>query len=156
MSAFTIWAIILTGCYIVYYPVMIGLELYGKKGQKKDGVEEFNTGGGEAPAGGDDEEEVPTDVVDTGNGYRVGDKQTDQDDDEPEPVHEEAPQVPLTPEEKQKVEFMAMKDRLEHEVNQNGESINPSYQQSMTIENYLLAMQMPLSKKTRIKRNQVI
>ena len=98
MSAFGIWAIILTGCYLVYYPVLFFLDLFGKKGQKKDGVEEFDTGGVDAAGGVDEEEETPTDVVDTGNGYRVGDAEVEQDEDDLEPSHEEVPQVPLTPE----------------------------------------------------------
>ena len=59
MSAFGIWAIILTGIYLIYYPVVIFLDLFGKKGQKKDGVEVFDTGAGdEAPVMADEEEET--------------------------------------------------------------------------------------------------
>lgn len=156
MSAFGIWAIILTGCYLVYYPVVISLDLFGKKGQKKDGVEEFDTGGIEAAGGVDDEEETPTDVVDTGNGYRVGDVEEDQEDDDHEPVHEEAPQVPLTPEQKQQEEFITLKHRIDDQLKNGGETVNPAFQQTLDSNTYLLMMNQPLNKKSRIKRDKCI
>ena len=41
MSAFGIFAIVLTVVYAIYYGVMLAYDQYGVKGQKKDEVEEF-------------------------------------------------------------------------------------------------------------------
>lgn len=156
MSAFGIWAIILTGCYLVYYPVVISLDLFGKKGQKKDGMEEFDTGGVNASGGVDDDDETPTDVVDTGNGYRVGDVEVEQDEDDLEQSREEVPQVPLTPEQQQQEEFVALKDRIDDQLKHGGETVNPDYQQTLNTETYLMMMNQPLNKKSRIKRDKCI
>ena len=157
MSAFGIWASILTGCYVVYYPVLIFLDLFGMKGQKKDGVEEFDTGSGDAGVSSEEEEETPTVVVDTGNGYRVGDEEEQPaDEDEDELPNEEAPQVPLTPEQKQQEEFVALKNRIDDQLKQGGETVNPDYQQTLNTETYLMMMNQPLNKKTRIKRDKCI
>lgn len=157
MSAFGIWAIILTGCYVVYYPALIFLDLFGMKGQKKDGVEEFDTGSGDAGVSDEEEEETPTVVVDTGNGYRVGDEEEQPaDEDEEELPNEEAPQVPLTPEQKQQEEFVALKNRIDDQLKQGGETVNPDYQQTLNTETYLMMMNQPLNKKTRIKRDKCI
>ena len=115
MSAFGIWAIILTGIYLIYYPVVIFLDLFGKKGQKKDGVEVFDTGAGdEAPVMADEEEETPTTVV-------------MEEEETPAPQQEEeTPQVPLTPEQQQQEQFREMKDRIEETLQSGAEPVNPS------------------------------
>ena len=144
MSAFGIWAIILTGIYLIYYPVVIFLDLFGKKGQKKDGVEVFDTGtGDEAPVMADEEEETPTTVV-------------MEEEETPAPQQEEeAPQVPLTPEQQQQEQFREMKDRIEETLQSGAEPVNPSYQQTVDSETMLLMMNQPLNKKSRIKRTQL-
>ena len=43
MSAFGIFAIVLTVIYVVYYGVMLAYDQYGVKGQKKNDVEEFES-----------------------------------------------------------------------------------------------------------------
>ena len=40
MSAFGIFAAILTFVYVIYYAVMISMDLFGNKSQQKDNVEE--------------------------------------------------------------------------------------------------------------------
>ena len=144
MSAFGIWAIILTGIYLIYYPVVIFLDLFGKKGQKKDGIEIFDTGAGDAPASvEDDEEEAPTTVV-------MEEEETPVQEQE-----EESPQVPLTPEQQQQEQFREMKDRIEETLQSGGEPVNPSYQQTLDSQTMLLMMNQPMNKKSRIKRTQL-
>ncbi len=144
MSAFGIWAIILTGIYLIYYPVVIFLDLFGKKGQKKDGVEVFDTGAGdEAPVISDEEEEMPTTVV-------------MEEEEAPVPQQEEeSPQVPLTPEQQQQEQFREMKNRIEETLQSGGEPVNPSYQQTLDSQTMLLMMNQPMNKKSRIKRTQL-
>ena len=43
MGAFAIYAFVVTGLYILYMSAVIMKDLFGKKGQKKDAAEEFNT-----------------------------------------------------------------------------------------------------------------
>ena len=43
MGAFTIYAMVVTGLYILYMGVTIAFDLHGKKDNKKEDVEEFNT-----------------------------------------------------------------------------------------------------------------
>ena len=144
MSAFGIWAIILTGIYLIYYPVVIFLDLFGKKGQKKDGVEVFDTGAGdEAPVMADEEEETPTTVV-------------MEEEEAPAPQQEEeAPQVPLTPEQQQQEQFREMKDRIEETLQSGGEPVNPSYQQTLDSQTMLLMMNQPIDKRKKIKRTTI-
>lgn len=46
MGAFAIFFVCLTFVYILYYTVMILMDIYGKKATKPDGEESFNIGGG--------------------------------------------------------------------------------------------------------------
>ena len=156
MSAFSIWAIILTGIYIIYYPVVICLDLFKKKGQEKDGVEVFNTNG---DAVVEEEDEHPTDVVETENGYRVGvatgdNEENNVSDDTPE--EEEQPQPILTPEQQKEAEIDALKDRLDDALIKQGEVIIPSFQQTLDSEALALMMNIPLEKKSHIKRTQIL
>ena len=50
MGAFGIFVFVLTGIYIVYYSVMICMDLFGKKAKSDDSTEEFDFGGQEEPA----------------------------------------------------------------------------------------------------------
>ncbi|MDY3936639.1 MAG: hypothetical protein SOZ07_08345 [Prevotella sp.] len=43
MGAFGIYAIVVTFLFLVYYIVMISMDLFGKKGEKKNGVEVIHT-----------------------------------------------------------------------------------------------------------------
>lgn len=59
MGAFGIFVAILTFIYVIYYAVMISMDLFGNKAQKKDSVEVISSNGGTV----DDEaleEEEPT------------------------------------------------------------------------------------------------
>lgn len=156
MSAFSIWAIILTGMYIIYYPVVICLDLFKKKGQEKDGVEVFNING---DAVVEEEDEHPTDVVETENGYRVGAATVDNEennDSDGTSEDEEQPQPILTPEQQKEAEIDALKDRLDDALNKQGEVIIPSFQQTLDSEALALMMNIPLEKKSHIKRTQIL
>ena len=70
MNAFAIYAFVVTGLYIVYMAVAILMDLFGKKGQKKDTAEEFNNSD---MSGGDDDGEGGTLVDETPDGYSTRD-----------------------------------------------------------------------------------
>lgn len=63
MGAFGIFVAILTFIYIVYYAVMIGMDVVGSNGKKKAEVEEFAVGN----APDEDLEEEPTMVSEDGD-----------------------------------------------------------------------------------------
>lgn len=63
MGAFGIYVAILTFIYIVYYAVMIGMDVVGSNGKKKAEVEEFTVGN----APDEDFEEEPTMVSEDGD-----------------------------------------------------------------------------------------
>lgn len=63
MGAFGIYVAILTFIYIVYYAVMIGMDVVGSNGKKKAEVEEFAVGN----APDEDLEEEPTMVSEDGD-----------------------------------------------------------------------------------------
>ena len=149
MSVFTIYAIVLTGIYIIYYPVTIMMDLFGKKGQKKDGVEVFNTGDMTVE---DEEVETGTVVSETADGYHVGDLPETSDSEQtsgdavqqPEPE----PQV-LTPAEEQERKDQELYDSL---LQENYQVIVPEYQEEYDSASYLVAMQQPINTKSKILR----
>ena len=93
MSAFAIYAFVVTGLYIVYMAVAILMDLFGKKGQKKDSAEEFNNSD---MAGGEDDSECGTLVDETPDGYSTRDASVtgdgvtpDENDDSDDDEHED-------------------------------------------------------------------
>ena len=68
MTPYAIFAIALTIAYIIYYGYNISKDIYGKKGENKDSVEEFEVG---PVAGG--EEIVATPVREMDGGFTLGD-----------------------------------------------------------------------------------
>ena len=153
MSAFGIWAIILTGIYIIYYPVVICLDLFGKQGQRKDGEEVFDTGAGEGDGSVDADEETPTNVYETENGYRVGDELAgDEEEESPQVVEDPAP-APLTPEQQRDAEFKDMNERIKETLENKAQVVIPEYQQTLDADSFLMAMSQPMNKKSRIKRH---
>ena len=64
MSSYFIFALVLTGLYIVYYAVNITRDLYGKKGTEKTDEEVFDLG---AP-----EEEESVAVTESESGFSIG------------------------------------------------------------------------------------
>lgn len=83
MSPYVIFVIVLTIAYIIYYGYNISKDLYGKKGQPEATVEEFDVSAME-------NEEQPTPVRETGEGFSLGGIVE-------EPVHQ--PVQPQSPEE---------------------------------------------------------
>lgn len=71
MSAFVIFAIVLTIIYMIYYAGMITKDLYGKKNQQITNQETFNFVA-------DEHEEVATEVSEVGDGFSFS---TDKKDD---------------------------------------------------------------------------
>lgn len=68
MTPYAIFAIALTIAYIIYYGYNISKDIYGKKGEDKDSVEEFEVG----PVSGG-EEIVATPVREIDGGFTLGD-----------------------------------------------------------------------------------
>ena len=85
MSVFAIYAFVITGLYIVYMSVVICLDLFGKKGQEKDGSEEIVTDG---IVDGEDESTLVSEVD---GGYSVS--RTDESSDDMSSSSESGPTV---------------------------------------------------------------
>lgn len=73
MSAFTIYAIVLTLAYVIYYSAMITKEAYARKDQGSDTTETFDIGGM------NDQIESVT-VNESKDGFYLGDPDTDDGD----------------------------------------------------------------------------
>lgn len=71
MSAFVIFAIVLTVVYVIYYGVVISRDLYGKKDQQTTNQETFEVSNME-------EEDVATEVNETGDGFTFSDKNEEE------------------------------------------------------------------------------
>lgn len=148
MSVFSIYAIVLTGIYIIYYPVTIMMDLFGKKGQKKDGVEVFNT-----DDMSDGEEDSGTVVSETADGYHVGDEEAPEAVEEPAPAVVDEPEpVPVTPADEEQQRDQHLYETLQQE---QLNPINVDYQEEYDAASYMVAMQQPLSSKTKIFRQIV-
>lgn len=158
MSVFTIYAIVLTGLYIIYYPVTILMDLFSKKGQKRNGFEVFNTGAESESS--DEEEESGVVVSETAEGYSVGD---------PVPVLEEGQQegageapvqvVEPTPvvEDSVPVDEVNERDQKLYETltKQQLDPVSVKYQEEYDAASYLVVSQQPLHTKSRILRTIV-
>lgn len=66
MKSYSIFAIVLTVVYLIYYAVVIVQDLYGKKGTDKRDEEFFDLG---AP---DDDREQSVDVMESETGFSIG------------------------------------------------------------------------------------
>lgn len=94
MGAFGIYALVVTFIFVIYYVVMICLDLFGTKGEKKENVEVINTGTStidpEAASAA-----VPAQIREDGNGgYEISRKGEDPETygaqvEVPSPVKEE-------------------------------------------------------------------
>lgn len=148
MSAFTIYAIILTGIYIIYYSVQMMLDVLGKKNQKKDSAEVFETEDAVA-----DDEDSGVIITETPNGYCKGEDTSAaavsdnfQKTDNPqksEDTADNASAASPTPAEEEK--------QRDHTLVQ--EQLNPvqvSYQEEYNADAFIEAMSQPLSSKTHI------
>ena len=73
MSAFLIYAIVLTLVYIIYYSAMIKKETYASKGQINDTAETFEFGGTSQPI-------ESVDVNESEHGFYIGDDEPECED----------------------------------------------------------------------------
>lgn len=73
MSAFLIYAIVLTLVYIIYYSAMITKETYASKGQTNDTAETFEFGGTSQPI-------ESVDVNESEHGFYIGDDEPECED----------------------------------------------------------------------------
>lgn len=73
MSTFTIYAFVVTGVYILYIGTMIVIDLFKKKGVKKDDAEVFSTADMN-----DDQPEQSTVIDETEDGFQIHQKNQDQ------------------------------------------------------------------------------
>ena len=85
MSAYGIYFLILTIGYIIYYSVVISMDLFGKKGGSKSDVEEIPVG-----IGVDDDEDKPAVVRESknGSGFSIGSESEEEAEPEPGSVDE--------------------------------------------------------------------
>ena len=153
MSAFGIWAIVLTGVYLFYYAGMICFDLFVRKqGVKKEGVEEFNTSGDLS----DDEDDSSVAVHELrSGGHAFG----DTPDEEEEPAAVVTPpaasdggetQDPLQQEQARQEQDMV--DRM------RDAQLNPvpvSFQEEYDSAEYNIVMSNPKTSNTRIFRQIV-
>ena len=78
MNPFFIFVIVLTTAYVIYFAVNIAHDLYGKKEEKKNTTEEYDmsdmTGNG---GNGEDAEEDSIAVVESDNGFSIGEQEVE-------------------------------------------------------------------------------
>ena len=82
MGAFEIFAAILTFAYVVYYAVMIGMDLFGSNAQKKENVEVIAANNNDTE-GSTVEDEAPTFIAEEGASGDADDNQNNGVDKEP-------------------------------------------------------------------------
>jgi len=171
MSTFAIYAFVVTGLYIAYMAGAILMDLFGKKGQKKDSTEVFNN----SDMGGDADEERSTVVDETDDGYAVhhpgeeppaiSDEDTDQgetvtfvDDDGEGTAQEEQP-VDTNPDDEDLLEEESMESKAAYEslkaVQEQMDAVQPTYQEEYRSDEFGFVMAQPISSKTRILRKMV-
>ena len=181
MGAFAIYAFVVTGLYILYMSAVIMKDLFGKKGQKKDAEEEFNTA--------DIGEESSTVIDETEDGFHVHQSGDTVDDAEQEQVEEEHPEdngssashqagarevsissgsatqedqeqpVDDNPDDETLLEEESEASQAEYErviaVKKEMQSVKPSYPDEYTSDEYLAKTSIPLSEQSRILCNMI-
>lgn len=166
MSTFAIYAFVITGLYIFYMAVAILMDLFGKKGQKKDSTEVFNN----ADMGGDDEEEHSTVVDETDDGYAVhhpseenllppADEEQVEDEetavyDEGDGADQEEQPVDTNPDDEDLLEQESMESKAAYEslkaVQESMDTVQPSYQEEFRSEEYAFVMAQPISQRSKM------
>ncbi len=168
MSVFAIYAFVVTGLYIVYMAVAILMDLFGKKGQKKDGAEEFNNSD---LSGGVDDSEGGTLVDETPDGYTTRDAIEADDDSHADDTGDESSTV--VDDEVEQVEQVVVdspddEDLLNQEsqesqaayeslkaVQEKMDPVSPHYQDEYRSEDFAVMLAQPMSQKSRILRSFV-
>ena len=164
MGVFTIYAIVVTGLFLLYMTVTIALDLYGKKAQKKDETEIFNT------SEDGDEEEAAHIVNETDGGYSIGqddvevpdfESQEDdnggyQDDGDDGDIEQEEQEVDDNPDDDTLLQEESMSSQAQYEslkeVQNRMEAAVPVYQHQYGSDDFAFMMAQPMNKETRILR----
>lgn len=159
MSVFAIYAFVITGLYILYMAVTILLDLFGKKGQKKESVEEFNN------SDMNDDEEGSSVVDETAGGYTVQqpgavtpvipvseekepvpEQEHDQEDSYVEEVVDDDTLL-----EQESRESMEAYESLKA-VQAQMDAVLPSYQDEYRSDDFAVMMAQPVNHRSRILR----
>ena len=130
MGAFTIYAMVVTGLYILYMGVTIAFDLHGKKDKKKEDVEEFNT----ADAG----EEKSTVIDETAEGFVVRNGEDDPDDEDLLNQESEA--------------SVHQFEELKESVQEKMIVARPKYQEEFDSREYHIASSQPMDKPMQMYR----
>ena len=181
MGAFAIYAFVVTGLYILYMSAVIMKDLFGKKGQKKEAVEEFNT----ADVG----EESSTVIDETEDGFHIHQEgeaaadapQATEEEEHPEdqssdashqgnvreiavpegsvPQEDQEQPVDDNPDDETLLEEESEASQAEYErviaVKKEMQSVKPSYPDEYTSDEYLDKTSIPLSEQSRILCNMI-
>lgn len=161
MGVFTIYFIVMTGLYLVYMTVVITMDLFGKKVQNKNDIEEFNTS--------DDKDEVDETahfVNETDGGYSIGQDDNDSSGDEmPDnqaevsslvdpAVTQTEEQIDNSPTDEDLLQEEMMESQADYErvksVQDKMTSVTPFYQEQYTSEDFAFTLAQPMDKATKI------
>ena len=90
MNPFFIFVIVLTTAYVIYFAVNIAHDLYGKKEEKKNTTEEYDVSDMTDNGGnGEDAEEDSIVVVESENGFSIGEQEVETNVDVVSDISEE-------------------------------------------------------------------
>lgn len=159
MSTFTIYAFVVTGVYILYIGTMIVLDLFRKKGVKKDDAEVFST-----VDMNDDQPEQSTVIDETEDGFQI--QKQNQESSEAEtgqtaknipltienPFEEHQPQEPLDDDAilaEEGMQSQAYYNSLK-EVQRQMDSVIPTYQKPLRSDVMAAEMSKRIDKQTQI------
>ena len=92
MNPYFIFILVLTVFYVIYYVVNIAHDLYGKKGEVKDTVEEYDVCGMDADKEDDDDS---ISVTESENGFVIGEQAVETQVDVIDPATPEEEEVPV-------------------------------------------------------------
>ena len=159
MSTFTIYAFVVTGVYILYIGTMIVLDLFRKKGVKKDDAEVFSTADMN-----DDQPEQSTVIDETEDGFQI--QKQNQESSEAEtgqtaknipltienPSEEHQPQEPLDDDDILAEEGMQSQSYYNSlkEVQRQMDSVIPTYQKPLRSDVMAAEMSKRIDKQTQI------
>ena len=172
MSTFAIYAFVITGLYIVYMAVAILMDLFGKKGQKKDDSEVFNN----SDMSGEGDEERSTVVDETDDGYAVhqlgeepeipsdnnadyDDEQRSEEEDNVDDVEQEEQPVDTNPDDEDLLEQESQESQAAYEslkaVQARMDAVQATYQDEYRSDEFAVMMAQPMNQKNRILRQIV-
>lgn len=168
MSAFAIYALVVTGLYLVYLAVVIPMDLFGKKSQTKDSAEEFNN----SDLSGGDDSEGGTLVDETPDGYSTrsasdaddgvspdADDDTSDDEHFDDEVDQKEELVVDSPDDEELLNQESEESQAAYEslkaVQEQMDPVSPYYQDEYRSEDFAVMMAQPMSQKSRILRSFV-